>query len=203
MAFLGRAPSIESYNTEHDADIEICQMKFLNNIVEQDHQAIKRITRPTLCFKSLWPAVITIAGIGIMHMFHKGQLRLTGSCFQRSSSTPSQDSPVHRSQDHLIGVKIYNRTEAAALTGLASITSQSGQEKVESGLIEGRSASGRALYMPTLVAMHFSFEFKCFYDRFVCQRKSSKLAIIAVVRKLVILSDVLLRDDRSWTSKAV
>ena len=69
---------IGAYNTEHDADIEIRQRKFLNNIIKQDHPAIRRMTKPTLCFKSLRPAVITIAGIGIMHMIRKGQLRLTG-----------------------------------------------------------------------------------------------------------------------------
>ena len=36
------AAAIESYNTEHEADIEIRQVRYLNNIVEQDHRAIKR-----------------------------------------------------------------------------------------------------------------------------------------------------------------
>ena len=70
--------AIESYNTEHGADIEIRQMKFLNNIVEQDHRAIKRATRPMLGFKRFWSAAITIAGIEIMHMIRKGQLRSIG-----------------------------------------------------------------------------------------------------------------------------
>jgi transposase-like protein len=66
--------AIESYNTEHDADIEIRQIEYLNNIVEQDHRAIKQMTRPMLGFKSFWSAAITIAGIEIMHMIRKGQL---------------------------------------------------------------------------------------------------------------------------------
>jgi putative transposase len=70
--------AIGSYNTEHDADIEIRQIKYLNNIVEQDHRAIKRMTKPMLGFKSFWSAAITIAGIEIMHMIRKGQLRNTG-----------------------------------------------------------------------------------------------------------------------------
>ena len=49
-------------------------MKYLNNIVEQDHRAIKRITRPMLGFKSFWSARIIIAGIETMHMIRKGQL---------------------------------------------------------------------------------------------------------------------------------
>ena len=70
--------AIESYNTEHDAGIETRQVKFLNNIVEQDHRAIKRLTRPMLSFKNFWSAATTIAGIEIMHMIRKIQLHSTG-----------------------------------------------------------------------------------------------------------------------------
>ncbi len=68
---------IESYNIEHDAEIEIRQVKYLNNIVEQDHRAVKRLTRPMLGFKSFWSAAVTISGIEIMHMICKGQLHST------------------------------------------------------------------------------------------------------------------------------
>ena len=70
--------AIESFNAEHEADIEIRQIKYLNNIVEQDHRAVKRVVRPMLCFKSFQPATATLAGIELMHMIRKGQLRATG-----------------------------------------------------------------------------------------------------------------------------
>lgn len=70
--------AIESYNADHKAGIEMRQIKYLNNIVEQDHRAIKRQTRPMLGFKSFWSAAVTLAGIEIMHMIRKGQLLLTG-----------------------------------------------------------------------------------------------------------------------------
>ncbi len=66
--------AIESYNADHEADIEMRQCKHLNNIVEQNHRAIKRITRPMLGFKSLRCARIMLAGIETMHMIRKGQL---------------------------------------------------------------------------------------------------------------------------------
>jgi putative transposase len=69
--------AIESYNAEHDADIEMRQIKYLNNIVEQDHRAVKRLVRPILGFKTFWSAAVTLAGIEIMHMIRKGQLRAT------------------------------------------------------------------------------------------------------------------------------
>jgi transposase-like protein len=49
--------------------------RYLNNIVEQDHRAVKRVVRPMLGFKSFRAAAATLAGIELMHMIRKGQLR--------------------------------------------------------------------------------------------------------------------------------
>ena len=49
-----------------------------NNIVEQDHRAVKRVARPMLRFKSFRSAAATLGGIGLMHMIRKGQLRALG-----------------------------------------------------------------------------------------------------------------------------
>jgi transposase-like protein len=70
--------AIKSHNAEHETEIEIRQVKYLNNIVEQDHRAIKRQTRPTLGFKSFRAAAITLGGIEVMHMLRKGQLENGG-----------------------------------------------------------------------------------------------------------------------------
>src|ERR1700761_4652729 len=69
------AAAIEDYNEKHDAEVEIRQVKYLNNIVEQDHRAIKRRVRPMLGFKSFWSAAATLAGIELMHMIRKGQMK--------------------------------------------------------------------------------------------------------------------------------
>ena len=70
--------AIESHNAETEAGIEIRQIKYLNNIVEQDHRAIKRLIRPMLGFKSFRSAAVTLAGIELMLMIRKGQLLPTG-----------------------------------------------------------------------------------------------------------------------------
>ncbi len=67
--------AIESYNAKHEAGIEIRQNKYLNNGVEQDQRAVKRVARPMLGFKSFRSAAATLAGIELMHMIRKGQLR--------------------------------------------------------------------------------------------------------------------------------
>jgi putative transposase len=54
--------------------IELRQSKYLNNLIEQDHRAIKRIVRPMLGFKDFDCARRLIAGIETMHMVKKGQL---------------------------------------------------------------------------------------------------------------------------------
>ncbi len=71
--------AIEDYNSNTNSRIELRQVKYLNNIVEQDHRAIKRMTRPMLGFKSFWSAAITLAGIELMHMIRKGQLICKGT----------------------------------------------------------------------------------------------------------------------------
>jgi putative transposase len=65
---------IKSYNTEHGTAIAIRKVKYLNNIVEQDHRGVKRITCPMLGFKSFEAAQSTLVGIELMHMLRKGQL---------------------------------------------------------------------------------------------------------------------------------
>jgi putative transposase len=67
--------AIKSYNQEHGTSIEIRKTKYLNNIVEQDHRGVKRITRPMLGFKSFAAAQSTLTSIELMHMLQKGQLK--------------------------------------------------------------------------------------------------------------------------------
>src|SRR5499426_735952 len=67
--------AITHYNKTQKATIIIRHSKYLNNIVEQDHRAVKRLTRPMLGFKSFWAARCTIAEIEVMHAIRKGQLQ--------------------------------------------------------------------------------------------------------------------------------
>ena len=66
--------AILSVNEDSGASIKLRQDKYLNNVVEQDHRAIKRIVRPMLGFKSFNCARALIAGIETVHMIKKGQL---------------------------------------------------------------------------------------------------------------------------------
>ena len=78
--------AINHYNQTHKTTIVIRHSKYLNNVVEQDHRAVKRLTRPMVGFKSFWSARCTIAGIETMHAIRKGQLATTGN----ASQTPTE-----------------------------------------------------------------------------------------------------------------
>ena len=68
--------AIDAINVGRDVPIVVRQVKYLNNIVEQDHRAIKRVTRPMLNFKSFRCAGCVLAGVELMHMIRKGQLAI-------------------------------------------------------------------------------------------------------------------------------
>src|SRR5499426_3264348 len=66
--------AIKRYNDEHGTAIEIRQLKYLNNIIEQDHRGVKRVTRPMLGFKAFGAAQDMLVGIELMHMIRKKQM---------------------------------------------------------------------------------------------------------------------------------
>jgi putative transposase len=66
--------AIDGMNKDQVVPIEVRQVKYLNNIVEQDHRFVKRITNPMLGFKYLRATSAVLAGIELMHMVRKGQL---------------------------------------------------------------------------------------------------------------------------------
>ncbi|OYD60060.1 UNVERIFIED_ORG: transposase-like protein [Burkholderia sp. CF145] len=67
--------ALDALNAERETPIRIRQIKYLNNIVEQDHRAIKRMVRPMMGFKSFRCARIILSGIEIVHMIRKGQMK--------------------------------------------------------------------------------------------------------------------------------
>ncbi len=58
------------------ADTKVRSSKYLNNLIEQDHRSVKQRVAVMLGFKRLRTAVITVAGIELMHRISKGQFAL-------------------------------------------------------------------------------------------------------------------------------
>jgi transposase-like protein len=65
---------LEELQEETGHTIEIRQSKYLNNLIEQDHRAIKRMVRPMFGFKTSNSAYCTLRGVELMHMIKKGQM---------------------------------------------------------------------------------------------------------------------------------
>ena len=74
--------AIEHSNHDQQTAIIIRHSKYLNNLLEQDPRAVKRLVRPMWGFKSFWAARCTIAGIEVMPAIRKGQLVNTGEVYQ-------------------------------------------------------------------------------------------------------------------------
>ena len=66
---------LEAFNDQQKTHIIARQNKYMNNIVEQDHRRIKRITRPMMRFKSFHSAQNTIAGIELIAQLRKKQFK--------------------------------------------------------------------------------------------------------------------------------
>jgi transposase len=90
---------------------------------------------------------------------------------------------------------------AASLAGLAPIARDSGQRSGKRFIRGGRAPLRQALYMPALVATRFNAAMKAKYDAFRDAGKPPKVALTAIMRKLLILANALLRDDRTWTPR--
>lgn len=95
-----------------------------------------------------------------------------------------------------------DRKQAGSLAGLAPYSRESGQWKGRSFISGGRKPLRDALYMPALVAMRFNPDLKAKYTQLRDVGKPAKVAIVALMRKLLETANALLKADRTWTQKA-
>jgi transposase len=92
-----------------------------------------------------------------------------------------------------------NGKEAAALAGLAPFADDSGPRQGRRRIQGGRPNLRKALYMAAVSASRCNPDLKRFYRRLRNEGKSAKLALIAVARKLIVLANSLITEDRCWT----
>jgi transposase len=91
-----------------------------------------------------------------------------------------------------------SRREIAALVGVAPIDNSSGRRHGPRSIYGGRPAIRTTLYMAALVAGRFNAPLAAFRDRLRQAGKKPKVAIVAVMRKLLVLANALLRDGRPY-----
>ena len=92
-------------------------------------------------------------------------------------------------------------SQAASLAGLAPVARQSGRWTGRAFIRGGRAAVRQAVYMPALVATRFNPDLKAKYNQLTHAGKPAKVALTAVMRKLILLANALLKANRTWTPK--
>lgn len=91
-----------------------------------------------------------------------------------------------------------DRRAIAALAGLAPWTRQSGKWRGRSFIGGGRAAVRSALFMAAMAAVRHNRVLKAFRDRLVANGKPRKVALIAVMRKLLTILNAIVRDQKPW-----
>ena len=89
--------------------------------------------------------------------------------------------------------------QVAGLAGLAPISRKSGKWQGKERIQGGRASLRKAIYLPAVVATRFNPDMKAKYEQRTSAGKCKKLAITAVMRKLIVMANALLRDGRKWT----
>jgi len=95
-----------------------------------------------------------------------------------------------------------DRRKIASLVGLAPIANESGKMKGKRFISGGRCEARRCLYMPAWVATQYDPEFSAFYQRLIDNGKKPKVAITAVMRKLLVRLNAKMRNYLLESSKS-
>ena len=93
------------------------------------------------------------------------------------------------------------RRQAASLLGLAPFDRDSGQHRGDRSIRRGRAQPRHLLYMAALSAIRCEPSSQACYQRLTANGKPHKVALVAVMRRLVGLLDTLLRQDRLWQAQ--
>ena len=93
-----------------------------------------------------------------------------------------------------------DRHQIAALAGVAPINRDSGRMRGQRHIQGGRARVRAPLFMAALAAIRHNTELKAFYERLIAAGKQRRLAIVAVMRKLVVIANAVLRDSRAYSS---
>jgi transposase len=91
-----------------------------------------------------------------------------------------------------------NAKQSAMLAGLAPIANDSGDRIGTRSIRGGRAELRTGIYMAAVAAASSNPGLKAFYDRLVAKGKLPKLALTAVMRKLIVLANTLIRENRLW-----
>lgn len=96
---------------------------------------------------------------------------------------------------------IANRKQVAALVGVAPINCESGSFRGRAMISGGRAQLRKSLYMPILACIRVNAPLRNFYQHLIQKGKPSKVALIAVMRKLILILSVMIKTNSPWREK--
>jgi transposase len=94
-----------------------------------------------------------------------------------------------------------SRHEIAALVGVAPFNRDSGKWKGKRSTWGGRSSVRSALYMATLVATQYNAYIRAYYQQLLARGKAKKTALVACMRKLIVILNTMLKNHQPWNPK--
>jgi transposase len=100
---------------------------------------------------------------------------------------------------HMSELGSLDPAQAACLAGVAPLADDSGKSSGQRSIRGGRARVREALYMAALSASAHHPEYSLKYEAMLKAGKLKKVALVAIMRKLLILANALLRDKRKWT----
>jgi len=165
-------------NREQQAHNNFCKMniqnviKLLEKQLKQIEKKIQKIIKKDNALTMKYDLVKSIPGIG------KTTAALLVGCLTELGSATDK--------------------EIAALAAVAPYVKQSGKYKQRSRIYGGRSIDRESLYMVAMCAIQFNKKFKDFYQKLKDNKKKSRVALIAVIRKIIIIANVLVERKKHW-----
>ncbi|WP_310160544.1 IS110 family transposase [Bosea sp. BE125] len=94
-----------------------------------------------------------------------------------------------------------DRQKLAALVGVAPMNRDSGMMRGHRTIVGGRTCVRNTLYMAALAAIRHNGVFKTFYERLTTRGRPKKVAIVAVIRKLLTTLNAIVRDNTPWRTQ--
>lgn len=96
-----------------------------------------------------------------------------------------------------------SRSQIAAILGVAPKNNDSGKKQGRRRIVGGRFNARRLLYMGALVSIRHNETLKLLYNRLIEKGKPAKVAIVAVMRKIIITLNAMIRDKKDWAPNYV
>ena len=102
---------------------------------------------------------------------------------------------------HVPELGTLNSKQIASLIGVAPFTKESGSYVGKASIGGGRAIPRKAIYMAALTASRSNPVFEKFYNNLIARGKKPKVALVAVMRKMIITLNAMLRDKTIWNPK--